>query len=143
MEQAEIPSRTAPLEERGSSVNTDGTPHCTICGTPAQHAVCGNRLLFHTDVARLPTDHAPTVFWRCEAHRRYQLRHASAVQANPLGDLIYSLTCGHEVVSVFRGPWGYTPAKIYRGMLTGRIRLNQPQRCYRCGDREQKSKGLP
>ena len=120
-------------------MNTVGTPHCTICGAPAQHALCGNRVLFRSDVARLPTDHAPAVFWRCAAHRRYQLRQASAVRASALGDLVSTLTCGHEVVGVFRGPWDYTPAKLKRGLLTGQIRLDQPQRCYRCGDREGES----
>jgi hypothetical protein len=72
-------------------------------------------------------------------HQPYQMRLASAVRASDLGDLIYTLTCGHEVVGVFRGRWVYTPARVKHGLRTRRIRLDQPQRCYTCGDLEQES----
>ena len=109
---------------------------CAICGAPTRDALCGNRLLFGAEVSRLPTEQAPPISWRCRAHQRYQMRQASAVRASDLGDLIYTLTCGHEVVGVFRGHWVYTPAKVKRGLLTRQIRLDQPQRCYLCGDME-------
>jgi hypothetical protein len=64
------------------------------------------------------------------------MREASAVHANEHGDLIYSLTCGHEVQWVFRGIWGYTPALISRGLATRQLRLDRRQRCYLCGDQE-------
>jgi hypothetical protein len=67
------------------------------------------------------------------------MRQAAAVRASDLGDLIYTLTCGHEVVGVFHGQWVYTPAKIKRGLLTRQIRLDQPQHCYVCGDLEQET----
>ena len=107
---------------------------CTICGAPTQEALCGNRLLFRFDVSRLPTEQVPAVSWRCGSHQRYQMRRASAVRASDLGDLIYTLTCGHEVVGIFRGNWVYTPAKVKHGLLTRQIRLDQSQRCYACGD---------
>jgi hypothetical protein len=68
------------------------------------------------------------------------MREASAVQASELGDVIYTLTCGHEVHWVFRGRWAYTSAQLKRSILTRQIRLDQPQRCYRCGDREEERK---
>jgi hypothetical protein len=110
------------------------THPCTICEEPTQDALCGNRLLFRTDVSRLPTEQAPAVFWRCRIHQRYQMHQARAVRSSDLGDLIYTLTCGHEVLGVFRGHWLYTPARVKRGILTRQIRLDQPQRCYLCGD---------
>jgi hypothetical protein len=119
------------------------THGCAICGEPTQDALCGNRLLVGSDVSRLPTEQAPAVFWRCRIHQRYQLRQASAVRASDLGDLIYTLTCGHEVLGVFRGHQVYTPAKIKRGLLTRQIRLDQPQRCYACGDLERESESKP
>ena len=120
-------------------MNTSSSHSCTICGAPTQDALCGNRLLFRSDVARLPTEQTPALSWRCGSHQRYQMRQAAAVRASDLGDLMYTLTCGHEVVGVFRGQWVYTPAKVKRGLLTRQIRLDQPQRCYACGDLEQES----
>jgi hypothetical protein len=124
-------------------VKNVGAHSCTICGAPATDALCGNRLLFRSDVARLPTEQVPPVFWRCGTHQRYQLHQATAVRASDLGDLVYTLTCGHEVIGVFRGSWVYTPAKVKRGLLTRQIRLDQPQRCYLCGDRIQESERAP
>jgi pyruvate/oxaloacetate carboxyltransferase len=67
------------------------------------------------------------------------MREASAVHANALGDLIYSLACGHEVQYIARGVWGYTPAMIARELATRQVRLDLPQRCYRCADQERKT----
>ena len=120
-------------------MRNSGSHHCTICGATTQDALCGNRLLFRSDVSRLPTEQAPAVFWRCGTHQRYQMRQSSAVRSSDLGDLIYTLTCGHEVLGVFRGRRVYTLAKVKRGLLTRQIRLDQPQRCYLCGDLEQES----
>ena len=88
---------------RGDPVKHLVTHGCAICGEPTQDAICGNRLLFEADVSRLPREQAPTVSWRCSTHQRYQLRQARAVRASDLGDLMYTLTCGHEVQGVFRG----------------------------------------
>jgi hypothetical protein len=68
------------------------------------------------------------------------MRKASAVHANELGDLIYSLACGHEVQSIVRGVWGYTPALIWRVANSRQIRLDQPQRCYLCADQERETR---
>ena len=110
------------------------THGCAICGEPTPNAICGNRLLFDADVSRLPTEQAPAVSWRCWTHQGFQMHQAAAVRTNDLGDLIYTLTCGHEVQGVFRGYWVYTPKRVKRGLLTRQIRLDQPQRCYHCGD---------
>ena len=85
---------------------------------------------------RLPTEQTSTVSWRCERHQSCQMREASAVHANELGDLMYVLTCGHEVQWIVRGVWGYTPAMIAQELATRQIRLDQPQRYYFCGDLE-------
>ena len=112
---------------------------CTICGAPTRDALCGNRLLLRPDVHRLPTEDAPPVSWRCETHQRYQMRQASGVQVSEQGDLIYRLTCGHEVCWVCRGQEAYTPAKLAHALTTRQIRLDQPQRCSVCGDLERES----
>ena len=62
------------------------------------------------------------------------MREAAAAHANEQGDLIYSLTCGHEVQYIVRGVWGYTPAMLARELATRQIRLDQPQHCYRGAD---------
>ena len=110
---------------------------CVRCGAPTWEGICGNRLLLRPDVSRLPHDQAPLFSWRCANHQGYQMREASAVQASELGDVIYTLTCGHKVHWVFRGRWAYTSAQIKRSILTRQIRLDQPQRCYLCGDQEE------
>jgi len=119
-------------------VSTSSWHPCAICGVPTQDAVCGNRLLFHRDVQRLPTEQAPEVSWRCQDHQHYQMHIASAVWASELGDLIYTLACGHDVSWVGRGQWASTPTQVTRGIATRQIRLDQRQRCYVCGDLEQK-----
>ena len=64
------------------------TPHslrwyrCTICSQSTQHAIVCNRLLSHWDVQRLLNDPPPVHSWRCEAHRRYKMRPASAIWVN-------------------------------------------------------------
>jgi hypothetical protein len=110
---------------------------CAVCGAPTDDALCGNRVLWRLDVSRLPADFAPSVSWRCRQHQPYHLRAATTVYTNGLGDLVFRLACGHEVQWLFRGVAGYTPAMIAQGLATGRLRLDQPQRCYRCGDLEQ------
>ena len=124
-------------------MSTSSWHPCAICGVPTQAAVCGNRLLFHRDVQGLPTEQAPGYHWRCQDHQHYQMHTASAVRASELGDLIYTLTCGHEVSWVGRGPWAATPALVERRIATRQIRLDQPQRCYICGDLEQKGNARP
>jgi hypothetical protein len=109
---------------------------CTICGAPTQVALCGNRLLFRADVHRLPTEHAPPVSWRCGTHQRYEMRQASGMRVSERGDVISRLTCGHEVCRVFRGQEAYTPARLQHAIITRQLRLDQPQRCYACGDLE-------
>jgi hypothetical protein len=109
---------------------------CARCGAPTWEGIGGNRLLLRPDVSRLPTDQTPLFSWRCANHQGYQMREASAVQASELGDVIYTLTCGHEVHWVFRGRRAYTSAQIRRSILTRQIRLDQPQRCYLCADQE-------
>src|ERR1051326_6368840 len=110
---------------------------CVICGARTQSAIYGNRLLSWRDMERLPTEQASTVPCRGARPQSSQRRQASAVHANDLGDLIYVLTCGHEVQRIVRGVWGYTPAMIAHELATRQIRLDQPQRCYLCGDLEQ------
>ena len=117
-------------------MKTLGAHSCTICGAPTQDALCGNRLLFRKDVHRLPAEEAPTVCWRCGSHQRYQMRQASGVHVSEQGDLIYMLTCRHQVCWVFRGQEAYTSAKLAHALTTRLIRLDQPQRCYVCGDLE-------
>lgn len=112
---------------------------CDLCQHLTQQAICGNRLLSHVDVRRLPAQQIPMISWRCERHQSYQMREASAVHANALGDLIYSLACGHEVQSIVRGVWGYTPAVIAHELAMRQIRLDQPQRCYLCADQERET----
>src|ERR1051326_3167484 len=109
---------------------------CAICRVPTQDALCGNRLLSRWEVARLPTEQAPTLSWRCEYHQHYTLSPASSVHPNLQGDLLFTLVCGHEVLWVFRGLQVFTPIRVTHGLATGQIRLDQPQRCYLCGDRE-------
>ena len=115
-----------------------GTHPCTICGVPTQDALVGNRLLFRADVQRLPAEDAPTIFWRCRSHQCYEMRQASGVHVSAQGDLIYTLTCGHEVCWLYRGQTrgqrAYTPEGLQQALTTRQIRLDQPQRCYRCGD---------
>lgn len=110
---------------------------CALCGVFTQYALCGNLLLDHRDVQRLPAECAPVVSWRCQDHQHYTMRAASAVRASELGDLIYTLTCGHEVQWVFRGKEAFTPTMLARGLTTRQIRLDQRQRCYRCSEQEQ------
>lgn len=74
------------------------------------------------------------ISWGCERHQGYQMHEASAVLANELGDLIYSLACGHELHRIVRSVWGYTPAMLARELATRQIRLDQPQHCYRGAD---------
>ncbi|HEX6778515.1 MAG TPA: hypothetical protein VF099_09965 [Ktedonobacterales bacterium] len=107
---------------------------CACCDGAAEYALAGNRLLSHKDVKRLPAEYLPAISWRCEGHWRYQLRTASAVRATTAGDLLYTLTCGHEVCWVRRGQEAYTQARLARAMITRQIRLDQLQRCYACGD---------
>ena len=119
---------------RGSLVRTRGSHSCTMCGVPTQEALCGNRLLLRADVHRLPPEDAPPVYWRCATHQRYEMRQASGVHVSERGDLLYRLTCGHEVCHVFRGREAYTPARLQQALTTRQIRLDQPQRCYGCGE---------
>ena len=81
------------------------------------------------------------ISWRCERHQGYQMHEVSAICANELGDLIYSLACGHEVQHIVRGVWGYTPAMLARELATHQIRLDHPQRCYLCADQERETRG--
>ena len=113
---------------------------CALCGAPTWDGIWGNRLLLRSDVSRLLNEQAPALSWRCANHQNYQMREASAVRASELGDIIYTLTCGHEVHWVFRGRWAYTSAQVKRGILMRQIRLDQPQRCYLCGDQEEERK---
>jgi hypothetical protein len=122
-------------------------PPCAICGAPTQDALVGNRLLLGSDVHHLPTEDAPTIFWRCRTHQRYEMRRALGVQVSAQGDLLFTLTCGHEVRWVFRGQIGkqkaYTPARLALAISTRQIRLEQPQRCYLCGDLQQEGAANP
>ena len=98
----------------------------------------GNRLLLRADVQRLPTQDAPTIFWRCRSHQRYVMRQASGIRVSAQGDLLFTLTCGHDVCWLYRGQTkgqnAFTPARLKQALTTRQIRLDQPQRCYRCGD---------
>jgi hypothetical protein len=116
---------------------------CILCGARTQSAIYGNRLLSWRDMERLPTDQAPTISWRCERHQPSQVREVSAVHASELGDVLYVLACGHEIQWIVRGIWGYTPAMIAHELATRQIRLDQPQRCYLCGDLESEKQHEP
>lgn len=109
---------------------------CAICHTATEYAVVGNRLLSRWDVHRLPAAGVPSLSWRCELHRRYKMRPASAVCTNEYGDLCFTLICGHTSQWVFRGQWAYTPALVEQGLATGQIRLDQRHRCFICGDQQ-------
>ncbi len=110
---------------------------CAICRAPTQEALCGNRLLSRWEVRALPPDLAQALSWRCERHQRAVQRPATAVRASEQGDLVFLLQCRHEVRWVSRGSGGYTPKLVKERLATRQIRLDQPQRCYRCGDLEQ------
>ncbi len=122
--------------ERAQQVNYQHGRRCALCGAPTWDGICGNRLLLRSDVSRLPPEHPPALFWRCASHQGYQMHPASAVRVSDLGDLIYTLTCGHEVYWMYRGRWAYTPALVKHGILTRQIRLDQLQRCYLCADQQ-------
>ena len=77
--------------------------------------------------------------WRCAYYQRYEMRTASAVRVTEAGDVLLTLTCGHELCWVCRGRAAYTPAELERALTTRQIRLDQPQRCYVCGDQERES----
>jgi hypothetical protein len=116
---------------------------CSVCRGSTKHAIVGNRLLWLADVYRLPREGMPSLEWRCEGHQRYKLRQSSAVRATELGDLVFTLTCGHQVHGVFRGRLAYTPALVERGVATRQLRLDQDQRCYLCADEERESGDQP
>jgi hypothetical protein len=80
------------------------------------------------------------LLWRCGNHQRYTIRTASAVRATEEGDVLFTLTCSHEIRWVFRGRNAYTPAKLAQALTTRLIRVDQPQRCYVCGDQERERK---
>ena len=132
-------SAQPPRQESGYRMSTSSAHHCTICGAPTRDALCGNRLLLHPGAHHLPTEDIPPVFWRCGSHQHYQMRQATWVHVSEQGDLIYRLTCGHEVCWVCRGQGAYTSAKLAHALTTRQIRLDQPQRCYVCGDLERES----
>lgn len=113
---------------------------CTICGASTQDVLCGNRLLFHADAHRLPAEHPPTLLWRYGNHQHYTLRTASAARATEEGDVLFTLTCRHELCWVYRGRNASTPAKLAQAITTRLIRLDQPQRCSLCGDLERERK---
>jgi hypothetical protein len=117
-------------------VTTSGAPYCTICGAYTPDVLCGNRLLARTPARYLPAEHSPALLWRCGDHQHYTLRTASAARTTEAGDVIFTLTCGHELCWVCRGRDAYTPAKLMTALTTRQIRLDQPQRCYVCGDLE-------
>lgn len=117
-------------------MNHPSTHYCTICGAPTQDVLCGNRLLFRADVHRLPAEGPPALLWRCGTHQHYLLRTATAVNVTDEGDVLFTLTCGHAICWVFRQRNAYTPAQLTRALTMRQIRLDQPQRCYVCGDRE-------
>lgn len=117
-----------------------GTHHCTICGVYTQDVLCGNRLLVHAHVQQMPAEHPPALLWRCGDHQQYTLRTASAVQATEAGDVLFTLTCRHEIYWVCRRRNAYTPAKLQHALTMRQIRLDQPQRCYVCGDLERERK---
>lgn len=56
------------------------------------------------------------------------------MRASELGDLISTLTCGHDVQWLCRGRRAYTLTLVTRCLVTRQIRLDQPQRYYRCAD---------
>jgi hypothetical protein len=112
------------------------THSCTICGAYTQDMLCGNRLLVHAHVHQPPAEHSPTLLWRCGDHQHYTLRTAEAVRATEAGDVLFILTCRHEICWICRGRNAYTPAKLQHVITTRQIRLDQPQRCYVCGDLE-------
>ena len=116
---------------------------CAICQAPAQDTLSGNRLLLRWEARQLPPDQAETLSWRCERHQYFRMRPASTVHANGLGDLIFTLVCGHKTHWVFRGPQGFMPALVAHGLATGRIQLDRPQRCYVCGDLEREKEASP
>lgn len=117
--------------------------HCTICGAPTQDVLCGNRLLARAHVQQLPAEPPLALLWRCGNHQHYTLRTASAVRATEAGDVLFTLTCGHEICWVFRGQAAYTPARLQHALTTRQIRLDQPQRCYVCGDLERERQANP
>lgn len=116
------------------------THYCTICGVYTQDVLCGNRLLVRAHAHQLPTDHPPDLLWRCGNHQHYMLRTASAARATEAGDVLFTLTCSHEICWMCRGRNAYTPAKLAHALTTRLIRLDQPQRCYVCGDLERERK---
>ena len=116
---------------------------CALCDVTTNDALAGNRLLSHAEIQRLPAEHPPLFSWRCELHQRSTMRAASAVRATADGDLLFTLVCGHEVCWMCRGPEAYTPALLERRVVRRQIRLDQPQRCYGCGDVERASAGQP
>ena len=124
-------------------MNNFGAHHCTICGVSTQDVLCGNRLLVRAHVQQLPADHPPTLLWRCGNHQHYTLRTALAVQATEAGDVVFTLTCHHEICWMYRGRTAYTPARLQQALTTRQIRLDQPQRCYLCGDLERERKATP
>jgi hypothetical protein len=124
---------------RTQHVSERNEQRCARCGAPTWEGICGNRLLLRY-VSRLPTEQAPPLSWRCANHQGYQMREASAGRASELGDVIHTLTCGHEVHWVFRGRLAYTSAQIKYNILTRQIRLDQPQRCYLCDDQQEERK---
>lgn len=119
------------------------THYCTICGAYTQDVLCGNRLLVRVRVPHLPAEHSPFLIWRCGNHQHYMLRTASAVRVTEAGDVLFTLTCSHELCWVFRGKGAYTPAKLQQAITTRQIRMDQPQRCYICGDLERERKANP
>ena len=121
-------------------MTTAGAHYCTICGAYTQDVLCGNRLLVHARAYELPSEHRPALLWRCGNHQHYALRTASAVHATEAGDVLFTLTCHHELCWVCRGRNAYTPARLHQALTTRQIRLDQPQRCYVCGDLERESK---
>ena len=120
-----------------------GAHHCTICGAFTQDVLCGNRLLARTHVQQLPAEPPPTLLWRCGNHQHDTLRTASAVRVTEAGDVLFTLTCGHEIWWVSRGRNASTPARLQQALTTRQIRLDQPQRCYVCGDLARERKANP
>ncbi len=116
------------------------THYCTICGTFTQDVLCGNRLLVRATVHQLPAEPPPALLWRCGNHQQYTIRTASAVRVTEEGDVLFTLTCSHEIRWVFRGRHAYTPTTIQQALTRRQIRLDQPQRCYVCGDLERERK---
>ena len=75
------------------------------------------------------------------------MRQASGVQVSEQGDLLYTLTCGHQIRWVcrgqFRGQMAYTTARLEHDITTRQIRLDQHKRCYLCGDLKQENEANP